>query len=126
MTNDTWLYQCAKKRSEAVPSDQHALYPTPSHPPTLSRTDRSRQLLLTTGIVLGVLQLVVFPHAIELVGIVRWQRGGWLLGVISFVLVPNTKELSWNSPSLFAVGVMGDLLVNCAVSAVRKGDRQID
>lgn len=93
---------------------------TSFHPPTLSRTDRSRQLLLATGIVLGVLQLVVFPRVVERVGIVAWQRAGWLLGMIAFVVVPNIRGLSWNSPSLFAMGVTGSLLVNSCTSAVRE------
>ncbi|CAN0434045.1 unnamed protein product [Ascophyllum nodosum] len=76
------------------------------------------ELLLATGIVLGVLQLVVFPRVVERVGMVAWQRAGWLLGMIAFVVVPNIRGLSWNSPSLFAMGVAGNLLVNSCTSAI--------
>ncbi|CAN0354461.1 unnamed protein product [Ascophyllum nodosum] len=76
------------------------------------------ELLLMTGIVLGVLQLVVFPRVIERVGIVAWQRTGWLLGMIAFLVVPNIKGLCWNSSSLFAMGVTGTLLVNSCTSAI--------
>ena len=75
--------------------------------------------MMATGVVLGLLQLALFPRAVELVGIVNWHRAGWAVGVLAFVLVPNAKVLSWNTPSLLVIATMGGVLVNCSNSAVR-------
>ncbi|CAN0447881.1 unnamed protein product, partial [Ascophyllum nodosum] len=76
------------------------------------------EVLLTTGIILGLLQLVVLPRILKFIGIVRWQRIGWVVGVVTLVAVPNAKMLSWNSTSLFMLVALGGLLVNCSIAAV--------
>lgn len=84
----------------------------------------TRQLVLATGILFGVLQFTLLPFMTRLVGIVRWYRIGWVLTVVSFLLIPNAKTFSWNSSSLFAVGIMSNLLYNCSSSAVRGWSRE--
>ena len=79
----------------------------------------SFQMLSVTGIFMTVLQLGVFPPIIRLVGIVNWQRVGCLLSVPFLLAVPYAKMLSWDEGSLFAVTVLGKLLVTCSVGTVR-------
>lgn len=79
----------------------------------------SRKLVLTTGVLLGMIQLTVLPRIIRFFGIVRWYRIGWVLTVGAFLVIPNAKKLSWNSPSLFATCVLGSLTIYCCSSAVR-------
>jgi len=82
-----------------------------------------KQILLTAGIVLGIFQLFVLPRAIRHIGIVRWQRASWVLGLIAFAFAPNAKILSWNFPTLFTMGMASILLVICSMSGVRKISR---
>ena len=66
----------------------------------------------------------MLPRILKFIGIVRWQRIGWVVGVVTLVAVPNAKMLSWNSTSLFMLVALGGLLVNCSIAAVREDDKQ--
>lgn len=77
------------------------------------------------GIFLGVIQFTLLPYAMKSIGILTWYRFCWVLGVVAFVLTPNAKALSWNYTSLFVVGVLSCLLVNCCTTAVRRHFKNI-
>ena len=80
----------------------------------------SSQLVLTTGIIFAIIQFAVLPRIVRLMGIVTWYRTAWVLTVVTFLLIPNTKTFSWNYSSLFALGVIGNLLFQCCSSGVRE------
>lgn len=82
--------------------------------------DKSSQLVLTTGIIFAIFQFAVLPRIIRFVGIVTWYRTAWVLTVVAFLLIPNAKNFSWNSSSIFALGVFGYLLFQCCSNAVRQ------
>lgn len=67
---------------------------------------------------MGVLQLVLFPPLIKVVGIAMWQRLGFFFGVLAFLAVPAVKTLSWNYASLFVASVVTNTLVMCSLGAV--------
>lgn len=69
------------------------------------------QVFLVSGVIVGVLQLVVFPKIVKVVGITIWQRIGCLMCIPSFVAIPNAKAISWNYSSLFTVSVVITTLV---------------
>ena len=80
------------------------------------------QVLLITGIILGVLQLGVVPRVINVVGVIKWARIGSILSVAFLVMIPNASAISWNAPSLFIACVTSVLLFNFAISAVGSND----
>ena len=72
-----------------------------------------------SGVIVAVLQLVVFPKLVKVIGITIWQRVGCLMCIPSFVAIPNAKRLSWNDGSLFMVSVVTTTLVYCFLAMVR-------
>lgn len=70
------------------------------------------------GALMGLLQLVIFPPLIKILGIATWQRLGIIFGALAFLAVPAVRTLSWNSPSLFAASVVANTLVICSMGAV--------
>lgn len=76
------------------------------------------QVFLTTGVIVGVVQLVVFPRAIKVFNITTWQRVGCVMAVPAFFAVPYTKDVSWNERSLFVLSVASMTLVYCFMSMV--------
>eukprot|EP00904_Undaria_pinnatifida_P002325 jgi/Undpi1/12093/HiC_scaffold_4.g01791.m1 len=69
------------------------------------------EVFLTSGAIIAVLQLVIFPRAIKALKITIWQRTGCLLAVPAFVAVPYSKELSYDDSSLFILSVTSTSLV---------------
>lgn len=76
-------------------------------------------MLVVTGVLMTVFQLVVFPPVIKAVGVATWQRIGFVAGIPAFLAVPAVKMLSWNYPSLFAASVGANTLTLCSLGAVR-------
>lgn len=76
------------------------------------------QVLVVTGLLMAVLQLILFPPLINVVGIATWQRMGSVIGIPAFIAISNVKILSWNYSSLFAVSVIANTLTNCCLGAV--------
>lgn len=76
------------------------------------------QVLLVTGVLMSLIQLLVVPPVIKLVGIATWQRLGSVIGIPAFIAVPSVTMLSWNYSSLFAVSVTANTLVFCSLAAV--------
>lgn len=64
------------------------------------------QVFFVSGVIVGVLQLVVFPKIVKVVGITIWQRIGCLMCVPCFVAIPNAKAISWDDSSLFMASVV--------------------
>lgn len=85
-----------------------------------SRVPLRAQVLLLTGLLMAVSQLVLFPSFIKTVGIATWQRLGCIIGVPAIITIPSVKMLSWNHPSLFAVSVTANTLTNCSLGAVSR------
>eukprot|EP00904_Undaria_pinnatifida_P006565 jgi/Undpi1/3038/HiC_scaffold_14.g06414.m1 len=69
------------------------------------------EVFVTSGAIIAVLQLVIFPRAIKALKIEIWQRTGCLLAVPAFVAVPYSKELSYDDSSLFIMSVTSTSLV---------------
>lgn len=76
------------------------------------------QVLFMTGVIMAVAQLVIFPPVIKILGVVKWMRIGCLLGISTFLAIPNVTFFSWNYSTLFAVSVAGVTVVNCCLAAV--------
>lgn len=76
-------------------------------------------MFLAAGLIAAVLQLVVFPRVIKVLGITVWQRTGCLLAIAAFIAVPLSKGLSWNNTgSLFLVSVANTAFVYCSMAMV--------
>lgn len=76
-------------------------------------------MLLATGVLMSVFQLVFFPPFIKVVGIAAFQRLGFLISIPAFLAVLAVKMLiSWNYPSLFAASVVANTLALCSLWAV--------
>ena len=73
---------------------------------------------MVTGMLMTLLEVVLSPPFIKIVGIGTWQRLGFIVGVPAIVAVPAVKLLSWNYPSLFVVSVIVNTLALCALGAV--------
>eukprot|EP00752_Nemacystus_decipiens_P004106 g3756.t1 len=76
-------------------------------------------VLVVTGVLMSVLQLVFFPPFIKAIGIAAFQRLGFMVGIPAFLAVPAIKTLSWNYPSLFAASVAANALVLSSLCGVK-------
>lgn len=84
--------------------------------------DRSvAQVLVTTGAIMAVCQLVLFPPLIKMLGIMTWQRLGCGLGIAAMVAFPGVAVLSWDHRSLVFLSVAVNTLANCSFGAVSSG-----
>eukprot|EP00904_Undaria_pinnatifida_P002466 jgi/Undpi1/1221/HiC_scaffold_108.g14135.m1 len=84
------------------------------------------QVLVATGVILTAFQLIVFPPLIVVFGMVKWQSMGCLLGVVTFVTVPNVRWINWNDTGLFILLVITINLVHCALAMVTTFIRPIE
>lgn len=83
-------------------------------------------MLVGTGVILTAFQLIVFPPLIVVFGMVKWQSIGCLLGVVTFVTVPNFRWINWNDTGLFIMLVITIYLVHCALAMVTSFIRPIE
>lgn len=47
-----------------------------------------------TGAIMAVAQLFIFPPVIKVLGAVKWMRIGCLLGISTFLAIPNVTFFS--------------------------------
>eukprot|EP00903_Cladosiphon_okamuranus_P005915 g5848.t1 len=76
------------------------------------------KVLLMTGVIMAVAQLVIFPPVIKILGAVKWMRIGCLLGIFTFLAIPNVTFFNLGYSELFAMSVAGVTVVNCCLAAV--------
>lgn len=74
--------------------------------------------MFVTGAIMAVAQLFIFPPIIKILGAVKWMRIGSLLGITTFLAIPNVTFFSWNYSALFAMSVAGVTVINCCLAAV--------
>lgn len=83
------------------------------------------QVFFCAGLIAAVLQLVVFPRVIKVLGVTVWQRTGCLLAISAFLAVPCSEVLSWDDNSLFLISVVNTAFVYCSMAMVKANNHSI-
>ena len=77
------------------------------------------QVFFATGGIVAVVQLVILPELMKVLGITYLQRIAGVAGVLAFASVPFATVLSWDEISLYVVSVASAAFVYCNAAAVR-------
>ena len=77
-------------------------------------------MFLTSGLIVGVLQLFVFPRVVKVLGIAVWQRAGCLLSVPAFVAISCVKVFGLSDDGMLVVSVAIVTVIYCCQGTVRE------
>lgn len=77
------------------------------------------QVFLGAGLIVAMLQLLLFPGVVKMLGITIWQRIGCLVGVPTFLAASSAESLSWNGMNFFVVSVASTALIYCCNAMAR-------